>query len=147
MKKYLLLLMSVIFLMACSDEGAEKEQQDDSSQETEEDVTESSDDGTTAIFQNIDIRIVNKQKVSVTAEAKATNDVIYYKVEHDGKDIIEETEVTLEEEWQEFNISITLPDDVVETEVVPVLMLYGKNEAGEMVNPNYVPIDFIRQSY
>src|SRR5699024_12227433 len=87
-------------------------------------------------FRNIDVTIVDQTDVHIRGEAKGPSDVLYYKVELDEV-LVEETELPLDHtgEWNAFAIDLTLTDDTVESGDIPVLMLYGKDEAGNIVQP------------
>src|SRR5699024_9545723 len=116
--------------------------------QTEQHADAASADETGFMFRKIDVTIVDQTDVHITGEAKGPADVLYYKVELDDV-LIEETELTLDQasEWSEFAIDLTLSSDTVESGDIPVLVLYGKDEDGNMLQPNYIGIDYVRQSY
>ncbi|MUV36541.1 hypothetical protein JNUCC1_00344 [Lentibacillus sp. JNUCC-1] len=156
MKYIIMILLSAVILAGCgseSDQNTEQTTDNQAKQEVNEELNEGSNETKneeTAMdiaFKNIDIKIHDKKNVRIKGEAKSSNEKAYYQILH--KDVlVEETKIELEgEDWTSFTIETTLPQDVIETEEVPVLMIYGKTESGKEVNPNYFGIDFIRQSY
>lgn len=144
----LVFLSGIVLLTGCSD-GADKQTKvDEPSEQTERQDNAVSMDDSGFNFRNIDVTIVDQTDVHIRGEAKGPSDVIYYKVELDEV-LVEETELPLDHtgEWNAFAIDLTLTDDTVESGDIPVLMLYGKDEAGNIVQPNYIGIDYVRQSY
>jgi hypothetical protein len=129
-----MLIMIALFLTACGDT-------------TEEPDVENDDPGLDEMnsvnLRNVDVAAEDLEVV-VTGEASAVSDEFYYRVEEEGDVIVEEEHVTLDEpedDWSEFELTLDLTDKYSNNEEPPVIVLYGKNSEGEMVNPNYIPID------
>jgi len=132
--RFIMLIMIALFLTACGDT-------------TEEPDVENDDPGLDEMnsvnLRNVDVAAEDLEVV-VTGEASAVSDEFYYRVEEEGDVIVEEEHVTLDEpedDWSEFELTLDLTDKYSNNEEPPVIVLYGKNSEGEMVNPNYIPID------
>jgi len=58
--------------------------------------------------------------------------------------IIEEAHLSLDDPqngWSDVEITLDLTDKYSNNEEPPIIVLYGKNSEGEIVNTNYIPID------
>ncbi|SET14607.1 hypothetical protein SAMN05216389_10639 [Oceanobacillus limi] len=143
MKKLLLFLTVAFTLLGCSaDEEAEQEQGGNAEQEQA--VNEGDVKDTTSVqFQNVEV-VVENNVAKITGEANTPDDAFYYMVLVGEKEIQEETEVPVDgeaDEWVDFSIEVDISEDVSNSTEVPILQLYAKRENGDMVNPNYIPID------
>lgn len=131
--RFILLIIAILFLAACGN--------------TEESVDENDaeqDEAGSVDFRNIDVQTEDLE-VNVTGQASTDSNEFYYRVEEAGNVIMEEARVSLEEaqtDWREFEIMLDLSEKYSNNnEEPPIILLYGKNSEGEMVNPNYIPID------
>src|SRR5690625_808135 len=129
--RFVMLIIVVVFLAACGN--------------TEEtvDENEAQDEAGSVHLQNIDIQAEDLE-VNITGQASTDSNVFYYRVEEAGNVIIDEEHLTLEEaqtDWSEFMITLDLAGKYSNNGEPPIIVLYGKNSEGEMVNPNYIPID------
>jgi hypothetical protein len=131
--RFILLIIAILFLAACGN--------------TEESVDENDaeqDEAGSVDFRNIDVQTEDLE-VNVTGQASTDSNEFYYRVEEAGDVIMEEARVSLEEaqtDWREFEIMLDLSEKYSNNnEEPPIILLYGKNSEGEMVNPNYIPID------
>lgn len=131
--RYILLIFTLIFAAACSN-----------GEETVDDNDPGKDGSPGTIdLRNLDVEAEGLE-VTATGEASAVSNEFYYRVEEEGEIIIEETHMSLEEtqnDWNEFEVTFDLTDKYSHKEAPPIIVLYGKNEEGEMVNPNYIPVD------
>ena len=129
--KYLMLMMTV-FLAACGNTG---ESVDENESET--------DEAGSVILRNMEV-VTEDLEVEVTGEASSESNEFYYHVEEGGNIIMEETQMSLEEsqsDWSKFEIKLDLTDKYTNNEEPPIIVLYGKNSEGEMINSNYIPVD------
>jgi len=134
--KYIILIMMSILLSACGNADPDVE-------DTENENTSGQEETGSVVLQDVEVE-TEDLLVSVTGEAIADKGEFYYRVEEEGDVIVEETHVSLEDpddNWEEFDITLDLTDKYSGNEEPPVIVLYGKNDEGEMVNPNYIPID------
>ncbi|MFD1037690.1 hypothetical protein ACFQ3N_04570 [Virgibacillus byunsanensis] len=146
--KYVWIALTATLLIGCSEDNTEQEevQQDQEENNAAETEPESTDDSAVE-FRNVDVKVENNE-VQLTGEGKSDTDVAYFKLDQGESQIVEETEVELdpnEQGWGQFEITVQLSDEVASTEEVPVIMLYGKNASGEVINPNYIPVDLENQ--
>ncbi|WP_164215023.1 hypothetical protein [Virgibacillus sp. YIM 98842] len=130
--RFILLIIAILFLAAC---GNTEESVDENDAEQDEAGVD---------FRNIDVQTEDLE-VNVTGQASTDSNEFYYRVEEAGNVILEEARVSLEEaqtDWREFEIMLDLSEKYSNNnEEPPIILLYGKNSEGEMVNPNYIPID------
>ncbi|WP_217585954.1 hypothetical protein [Lentibacillus saliphilus] len=143
-------VLLLAMLVGCANGNSSSGDQDTTRKDSEvQDSGENASDSTAHIsIKNIDIKIVDKKNVRINGEAQASGDAVFYRVLHEDDMIVDETKIKLEEDdWNSFHIQITLPQKVIETDQVPVFMIYGKDANGNEINPNYFGIDFIRQSF
>jgi len=129
--------MMIRLLAACADEGGQDAGNGDGAAGGEEEA-----ESAVLVLNSVEVQ-TEGPAYEVTGEARAADNVFYYVVEHEENVIEEETEIHLEETvgWGTFEISGELPDSVTESEEPPTLTLYGKNEEGEEINSNFIPID------
>jgi hypothetical protein len=143
MKKMLLLLFAVMLLAGC---GSKDEQPTETEQNTD-DAPSTDVEGAAVQFNNIDITTPNG-KIVVKAEAKAVNDEFFYVLKYGDQVVVDETKVQLDPDkngWGNFNLEVDQPTDKQTKEQIPVFTFYVKNKAGEMVSPNYVPVDVAQE--
>ncbi|APC47487.1 hypothetical protein J5S49_17920 [Virgibacillus halodenitrificans] len=128
MKKCIMLIIVISLLAGCSEKG---------SQVKEDEETE----GNAVSFRNIDVK-VEGGNVRMTGEVNSDTSTFYYKLKQNEKTLVnEKNKKYVNMEWQKFTIEFKLPDNIAQDGEPPFLLLYGKNEAGEVINPNYFPLD------
>ncbi|GIO25733.1 hypothetical protein [Ornithinibacillus bavariensis] len=127
MKKKIILLFSVLLILVGCGREAEEEQQ-------VEQVT------TYAKFQSLDIQI-DKNQIIITGEADASDNKFYYSVVQAEKEIGREKEVRVDKTWGKFIIEIPIMKEMINLDEVVIVNLYTRSSEGEIINPNYVPID------
>lgn len=113
---------------------------EDSASETEEGQEE---EEASLQLRNIEVTVEDGQ-VQLTAQASAEDGEIYYTLEQGEKVLIEETSLTLGEGhygWSDLDLELELPENAGESGEAPIIKVYGKNEVGEQVNPNYIPVE------
>lgn len=135
-KLYILFIVFIVSILgAC---GGDSDQPEADGIETNQQAEENAE----VALNNIDVQ-TEGLSYDVTGDVQAKENVIYYVLEHEGDVIEEETEINIEETegWGNFEISGELPEAVTDSEEPPTLILYGKNEEGEQVNSNFIPID------
>lgn len=116
-----------ILLIGCSNESAE-------------DQTEKS--ALSISLREVEVVEENLQ-VHVKGEVRSSEDKFYYTVEQGQDKIIEEQTISLDangEEWVSFEFDIHLKEEIMESDDVPFITFYAKNNS-DLVNPNYVPIE------
>src|SRR5699024_5534350 len=149
MKYFLPILMAVI-LISCSNTN----EINDNPEEVKEDVVadeqeDNEEEGDTAQFHGMHFRL-GIEDVKVTGKAKATNDEIFYVIEQGEEQIVEGTKITLEEEedeWTDLEIKFPLTEEMENSEDALVAILYGKDDHGEQINPNILPINLNMKFY
>ncbi|MHA6251675.1 hypothetical protein [Oceanobacillus sp. CAU 1775] len=97
----------------------------------------------TVSFRSMDIQ-VEDNTFTLVGEVNTDEDEFYYEIKQGEEVITEETAVEVvkeESRWVSFEISEEIPEDAFDGEDAPIITLYGKNESGEVVNPNYIPVD------
>ena len=130
--RFMMLMMIMVFLVACGN--------------TEERIDEN--DAESGEMESVNLRNVNVEtkdlEVNVTGEASTVSNEFYYRVDEEGNVIIEEAYLPLEETeigWSEFELTLDLTEEYTNNEEPPIIVLYGKNSDGEIINPNYIPVD------
>ncbi|GGB39764.1 hypothetical protein F3157_07195 [Virgibacillus dakarensis] len=137
--KKLLLLASIIFLLAgCSgqDNPGQKENQN-------QDKPVADKEKVSVQLNNIDIKTPDG-KIIVKGNANATNDEFFFTLKYGDTVVVEERKIELDTDksgWGSFELAIDQPDDGKTAKQIPVFTFYSKNNEGEIVNPNYVPVD------
>jgi len=130
-------MIIAIILTGCGNGDSEN------SEPTEQKQEQTTETNIAVSFRNIDLT-VEDYKYQLTGQAQITDNVFYYTVEQ-GKNLLkEETEIKLDEAvhgWSDFEIIGELPETVDGHSEPPIISLYGKDENGGKVNPNYIPID------
>ncbi|WP_156288843.1 hypothetical protein [Oceanobacillus salinisoli] len=128
--KYIILLLMSMILVGCNNEEAANGE----SNETEE--TSASIE-----IRNVDVQVEELQ-VILMAEAKTSSNEIFYRLEQGEELLQEERQMSFngEKEWNAFELEVTLPEEVSAEENPPIIVIYGKNENGDMINPNYIPV-------
>lgn len=149
--RYVLSLLLVITLIGCSNSEINQANHDtediekDKPTENQEDVNEEGDDS--ARFHNVNF-LLGIEEVTITGQAKATNNEVFYVVEQGEETIIEETKIPLEhqdEDWTKFEFEFELSKEMESSEDTLVVVLYGKDNQEKKINSNYLPIDFNMQ--
>ncbi|MFS0752199.1 hypothetical protein [Oceanobacillus sp. 1P07AA] len=136
MKKIGIIMLILIFMAACGN-------RDEDAIEPIESERELDQQASSVQFRNVDVNIESEQ-FHIIGEVNSSGGLFYYQVELDGEIIQEETYQEVEsstEEWSKLEIVETLPREVLEGNEPPVVVLFGKNQSGEPINENYVPID------
>ncbi|AIF45220.1 hypothetical protein [Virgibacillus sp. SK37] len=128
MKRRFMLIILIALLIGCSEKGPEVKDDEESEENT-------------VSFRNVDVK-VEDGNVRMTGEANTNTNTFYYKLKQNEKTIVDEkSKKDVNMEWQEFMIEFKLPETIEQDGEPPFLLLYGKNEAGEAINPNYFPLD------
>jgi hypothetical protein len=136
--KYALMIGSLLILLAgCSgsSEPGQKENEIKAEASTAEEQP-------TLNIRNMEIT-KEDNVVQIAGEARATDDLFYYQLEQDGEFLTDETEIKLDKTsqgWGKFEIKL-VAEDINEDEN-PILTLYVKSNSGEVVNPNYIAVDY-----
>lgn len=150
--KYVWPLLLAIILVGCGSPNASNENTKEgkgspATEEQQDDVeTESR---AKAQFHGMHFRL-GIEDVTVTGKAKATNNEIFYVVNQGDNPIVEETKITLDEEqeeWTDLEIKFPLTEEMENSDDTLVVGLYGKNDEGKQINPNYLPIDLNLKFY
>lgn len=140
MKRILFILIGLSLIVACStSDNNEVEQNVD-----ETNAEEVSGSDVSVKFAGIDV-FIKRHNIEISGEVQTTEDHFYYKLDHDGKSLVEETKVDVDEvdgEWYTFELEIDIEDEGLTNEDVPFLTFYGK-DGDEIINPNYVPVDLV----
>ncbi|WP_121639324.1 hypothetical protein [Virgibacillus sp. Bac330] len=94
-------------------------------------------------FENLDME-VNDGIAVLQGEVHANETNVFYQLEHEGESLSDETALPLEKkkgQWEKFMVEVELPEETLNAEEPPVIVIYGKNHDGEKINPNYFPVD------
>lgn len=128
--KRLWLLLVVLLISACG--NVSEEVNDELKQEDIESV----------VFRQIDI-VTEEDQVKIEGEMKSWDGNFYYHVLQDEERVIDEEKYSTEhiDFWTSFDIEIEKDSITNSLEDVPHIVLYGKDNSGKEINPNYVPID------
>lgn len=136
--RYLLMIVSLFIIVGCSQD-----------QEPENNLNSNLENEHVASDKNISFGILDvitqDGKIEVTGEARSTEDSFYYILEYGEELIKEEVEIDLndeDEDWRTFSFEIDIKDEGLTDEEVPLLTLYVKDD-GEVINPNYIPVDLM----
>jgi hypothetical protein len=132
MKKMLTVIGIVLFLAGCRNDTAAPE--NNSSTEAEEPYA--------VVFRNMDLQ-TEENTFLLTGEVHAAEPVFYYRIDQEDVELVAEEVYELEGDagWEAFEISGELPEEAFQEEATPILMMYGKSPEGEVLHPNYIPID------
>lgn len=100
------------------------------------------DETTTVVFRNLDLE-TEENEFHLVGEVNTETQVFYYLIEQDEEEIQAEEEYQVEESgaWEAFEITGEIPMENVEEGETPILMMYGKSKDGDILHPNYIPID------
>lgn len=135
---FILIILSLI--VACSNgENPELEQNTDGN--NAEEIVESD---VLVKFAGIDI-VYKRDAIHITGDVQTTEDHFYYTMDNDGKIIVEETMIEIDQsvgDWSTFTLEINIEDEGLTNEDVPFLTFYGK-DGDRIINPNYVPVDLM----
>ncbi|MYL42771.1 hypothetical protein [Virgibacillus salexigens] len=137
MKYFGFVIILACIMVACSNQESEK------STQTENQQDETIQHTTAVSLRNVDVKVENGNAV-INGEVQASNTNVYYILEYNNQTTIEEQEVELEnmdEKWQDFSIKMKLPEDSTSRDEPPIITFYGKNDQGDKVNANYIPVD------
>lgn len=128
--KRLWLLLVILLISACG--NVSEEVNDELKQEDIESV----------VFRQIDI-VTEEDQVKIEGEMKSWDGNFYYHVLQDEERVIDEEKYSTEhiDFWTSFDIEIEKDSITNSLEDVPHIVLYGKDNSGKEINPNYVPID------
>ncbi|WP_106498042.1 lipoprotein [Lentibacillus sp. Marseille-P4043] len=144
MKKYVFLFVATFLLAGCS---GQDEQETKPEPKADNEVTTTDEEAVSVQFNNIDITTPDG-KILVKGNATASNDVFYFTLKYGEEVVVDETKVKLDTDesgWGTFELEIEQPKDAETKEEIPLFTFYVKNEAGEMVNPNYIPVDVVEK--
>lgn len=129
--KYFLFIICLFILAACEEDSVPAGNNESS--ETEISVS----------FRNLDVQ-TEASSFMLTGEVNADENVFYYTVKQGENELLSEQSIDISEEaagWSEFEITGEIPEEALQEEETPIITLYGKDAAGEEINPNYIPID------
>lgn len=126
------MLIVILMIAGC---GGIDEKNNDNESEVEPDKE-------SVVFRQIDV-IVDSDQIKVSGEVKSWDGTFYYHILQGEEIVLDEDRFTSEHIgfWTPFIIELEKEDINQLREEIPHIALYGKNEAGEQINPNYVPID------
>lgn len=132
MRKILILLIGLGLLLAGCGNTEDGETEQSGGDHTDQQLQ----------LRNIDVK-VEELDVQLDAEVNTLSDKIFYRVEQGDTVLQEESsiELTEDKEWKAFKIETTLAENVKEKEDAPIIVIYGKSENEEEINPNYIPVD------
>lgn len=127
MRKYLWMLVCLLIFTACGN--------------MDEDKANNENDHQSVAFRHIDV-VVEEDQVQITGEMNSWDGNFYYHVLQGEEKVIEEQKVSTDhiDFWSSFTIDVS-KDEINESEEIPHLVLYGKDEQEKQINPNYIPID------
>ncbi len=94
-------------------------------------------------FQNMDLKVVGDEFV-LSGEVSTADDEVFYVIEQGEERLQEEKSIKLDAttgDWIAFELNETIPETTENSESPLIVMLYGKDNNNEVVNPNYIPID------
>lgn len=131
--KYVMILLTALFLSACGTED-----------NSDGNNLESTENSAAVMIRNMDLKSEGTT-FTLTGEARLSDDELFFVIDQGDNRLLEEKSITLDGEtadWVKFEIKETLPESVVDGENPPIITLYGKDTNDEMVNPNYIPVDF-----
>lgn len=133
--RFLFMIIVAIMLVGCSSGDNETPEVNEPNEQAD---TKSS---ISVNFRNIEVTMEDFQ-FHMLGEVNASEDSFYYIIEQGEEVLQEEKKIELDQEgWNDFEIDGELPENVVEQSEPPIILLYGKDKNGELVNPNYIPID------
>ncbi|WP_404458756.1 hypothetical protein [Oceanobacillus kapialis] len=137
--KKIMIVMVIILLAGCSNTQENNERTEESANEHEQETDVS------VSIQNLDVQVNDKaMEAIITGEASLSGSDLYYTLEQGDRELAIEESVELEANahgLSSFEISVEIPEETSSGEQPPVVKLYGKNNSGEEINPNYIPID------
>jgi hypothetical protein len=87
------------------------------------------------IIKNVKV-IKKDDSYVITGKVKSTTSILYYVVEDGHHEWIEEKRlrVSLNSNWEDFNIEIKLPKDMYPDQLPLILYLYEKDKSGNMIH-------------
>ena len=148
--KYFLPILMAVLLIGCSNTNEINDSHEEVKEdEVAEDQESKEAEEDTARFHGMHFRL-GIEDVSVTGKAKATNGEIFYVVEQGEEQLVEETKIPLEDdgdEWTDLEIKFPLTEEMENSEDSLVAIFYGKDDQGEQINPNILPINLNLKFY
>ncbi|HLQ97394.1 MAG TPA: Gmad2 immunoglobulin-like domain-containing protein [Candidatus Dormibacteraeota bacterium] len=150
--RYLISLLMVLMLTLVGCSNSDQNQDKDDTENVESKTVEKQEDGEEqtsdfARFHNIDF-LLGVDDVKITGQAEATNNEVFYEVAQGDETIIAETKIPLEhkdEDWTKFEFEFDLTEEMESSEDALVVVFYGKDDGDQIINSNYLPIDFNMQ--
>jgi len=150
--RYLIPLLMVLMLTLVGCSNSDENQDKDDTENAESKTVENQEGGEEqtndfARFHNIDF-LLGVDDVKITGQAEATNNEVFYEVTQGDETVIGETKIPLEhkdKDWTKFEFEFDLTKDMEESEDALVVVFYGKDEEDQIINSNYLPIDFNMQ--
>lgn len=133
MKKFLFVLLLITFLAACSND----------SEPAEETNLPDAEEESAVVFSNLDLQ-VEANTFTLAGEVRAEDGVFFYRIEQGEEELQAEQAYELSGEggsWEEFKIVGEIPAAAFDAEGTPILSMYGKSAEGEILHPNFIPID------
>ncbi|WP_100011444.1 hypothetical protein [Lentibacillus sediminis] len=130
--RYIIIALALLMLAGC-----------DSGEDTASETEEGQEEEASLQLRNIEVTVENGHAL-LTAQANGDAEEIYYTLEQGEEVLIEETSLSLGEGhygWSDVELELKLPENAGDSGEAPVITVYGKNEAGEQVNPNYIPVE------
>ena len=129
--RYIIILTAALMLAAC---GTEENSTTDSNQENTASV----------MFQNIDVKVDGDEFI-LSGEAITIGDEVFYVINQGEERLQEEKNIMIDSatagDWKVFEINEAIPETAKDSEDPLIVMLYGKDENNEKINPNYIPVD------
>lgn len=131
------LLVSVIFLFILVGCGSDREPTEEAKSPVNTEETYA------VVFRNLDLQ-TEANTFTLIGEVQSENEQFYYHLEQGKAELLPETVYELEGEpgvWESFEITGEMPESSVKGDETPILTLYGKSRDGEVLHPNFIPID------
>ncbi|MFD2761744.1 hypothetical protein [Lentibacillus juripiscarius] len=140
MRKWAFIAFAAIVLTACSnaDESVEEKETDNAQNQNEQ-----AEDTTTVTFRKMDVT-VEEDTIQLSGEAQTDANNIYFTFKQGDNVLVDDNQIELEKNeqgWASFSIGLELNEKIKNTEEVPIVILYGKNDSGEKMDKNHVPVD------
>ena len=134
MKKILFAAVFLLVLVGCGNdsESTEGANAPDKTEETH-----------AVVFRNLDLQ-TEANTYTLIGEVRAENEQFYYQLEQGEEALHPETVYELDGEpgvWEDFEICGEIPASSIDNKEAPILTLYGKSPDGQVLHPNFIPID------
>ncbi|CDO02688.1 hypothetical protein BN988_01163 [Oceanobacillus picturae] len=135
MKKSIIIALALL-LVGCSNEQPTNEsaENNDGGQGADASVS----------IRNVEVEVDDALQATITGEAALAGSDLYYQLEQGDVVLISEAKVELDSNphgLSPFELLLQVPEDAVSGDQAPIVKFYGKDQSGEEVNQNYVPID------